>query len=148
MSIANDVKSDIKAAKRMRLPRWAILPGIVVSFLFAWLFDNFGRLNLMLPIWNSVAVFGFMLALKRKLWRHAWFWITMTTIAALHAFIFCELIRRRFLRFTGTQSNQPLQDASIGILGQPPQIAVSNRGQGWAVLIALAIAIWVFISQL
>ena len=85
MSIANDVKSDIKAAKRMRLPRWAILPGIVVSFLFAWLFDNFGRLNLMLPIWNSVAVFGFMLALKRKLWRHAWFWITMTTIAALHA---------------------------------------------------------------
>src|ERR1700734_2050860 len=49
-----------------------------------WLFDHFGRLNLMLPIWNSVAVLGFMLALKWKLRRHAWFWITMAVVAALH----------------------------------------------------------------
>jgi len=31
-----------------------------------------------------VGVLGFMIALKRKLWPHAWFWITMTVIAALH----------------------------------------------------------------
>lgn len=84
MSLANEVKSDIKAAKKLRLPRWAILPGIVVAVLCAWLFDHFGELNLMLPIWNGVAVLGFMLALKRKLWRHAWFWGTMAVIAALH----------------------------------------------------------------
>ena len=84
MSISKQVKSDIKAAKNLRLPRWAILPGIAISFLCAWLFDHFGRLNLMLPIWNSVAVLGFMLVLKRKLWPHAWFWITMAVIAALH----------------------------------------------------------------
>jgi chromate transport protein ChrA len=84
MLLANDVKSDIKAAKKLRLPRWAILPGIVVAFLCAWLFDRFGRLNLMLPIWNSVAVLGLMFVLKWRLRRHAWFWITMTVIVALH----------------------------------------------------------------
>jgi len=84
MLLANGVRSDIKAAKKLRLPRWAILPGIVVAFLCAWLFDRFGRLNLMLPIWNGVGVLGLMFALKRKLWPHAWFWITMTVIVAVH----------------------------------------------------------------
>ena len=72
----------------------------------------------------------------------------MAGFAGLAAFVFCEWIRRRLLRSAGTQSSQPLQDAPIGILGQPPQIAVSNNGQGWSVLIALAIVIWVFISFL
>lgn len=72
----------------------------------------------------------------------------MAGIAGLAAYAVCELIRRQLLRSAGTQSNQPLQDASIGILGQPPQVAVSAKGQGWSVLIALAIAIWVFASQL
>ena len=84
MSLANDVKSDIKAAKKMRLPWWAVLCLLVFGMPLPWLFDHFGRLNLMLPIWNSVAVLGFMVALKRKLWLHAWFWRTMTAIAALH----------------------------------------------------------------
>lgn len=84
MSIANEVKSDIKAAKKMRLPWWAVLCLLVFGMPLPWLFDHFGRLNLMLPMWNSVAVLGFMLALKWKLRRHAWFWITMTVIAVLH----------------------------------------------------------------
>ena len=84
MSLANDVKSDIKGAKKMRLPWWAVLCLLVFGMPLPWLFDHFGRLNLMLPIWNSVAVLGFMLALKRKLWPHAWFWITMAVIVALH----------------------------------------------------------------
>ena len=84
MSIASDVRRDIKAAKRRRLPRRAILPGIAVGSLCAWLFDRFGILNLFLPIWNCVAVLGFMLALKRNLWPRAWFWVAMTFIAALH----------------------------------------------------------------
>jgi len=50
-----------------------VLCGIVGSFLFVWLFDNFGKLDLVLPKLNSFAVPGFMLVLKRKLWRHACF---------------------------------------------------------------------------
>ena len=84
MSLANDVGSEIKAAKKLRLPWWGVLCGIVGSFLCAWLFDNFGKLDLVLPALNSIAVLGFMLVLKRKLWRHAWFWGTMAVIAALH----------------------------------------------------------------
>ena len=53
-------------------------------FSIAWLFDDFGKLGLALPTLNSIAVLGFMLVLKRKLWRHAWFWGTMAVIAALH----------------------------------------------------------------
>jgi hypothetical protein len=84
MSLANDVKTEITAAKKMRLPWWAVLCLLVFGMPLPWLFDHFGRLNLMLPMWNSVAVLGFMFALKWKLRQHAWFWITMTVIAALH----------------------------------------------------------------
>jgi hypothetical protein len=84
MSIAGDVKSDIKAAKKIRLPWWAVLCLLVFGMPLPWLFDHFGRLNLMLPIWNSVAVLGLMFVLKWRLRRRAWFWITMTVIVALH----------------------------------------------------------------
>ena len=84
MSLGNDVGNEIKAAKKLRLPWWGVLCGIVGSFLCAWLFDNFGKLDLVLPALNSIAVLGFMLVLKRKLWRHAWFWGIMAVIAALH----------------------------------------------------------------
>jgi hypothetical protein len=53
-------------------------------FLCAWLFDKFRKLELVLPTLNSIAVVGFILVLKRKLWRHAWFLGTMAVIAALH----------------------------------------------------------------
>ncbi len=84
MSLANDVKIDIKAAKKMRLPWWAVLCLLVFGMPLPWLFDHFGRLDLMLPVWNSVAVLGFMLVLKRKLWPHAWFWATMAVLASVH----------------------------------------------------------------
>ena len=64
MSLANDVKSDIKTAKKMRLPWWAVLSLLIVGMPLPWLFDHFGRLSLMLPVWNSVAVLGFSFVLK------------------------------------------------------------------------------------
>jgi hypothetical protein len=79
-----DVGSEIKAAKKLRLPWWVVLCGIIGSFLCAWLFDNFGSLELVLPTLNSIAIVGFMLVLKRKLWRLAWFWGTIAVVAALH----------------------------------------------------------------
>jgi hypothetical protein len=85
MLLANDVKNDIKAAKKMpRLPWWGVLCIIIGGLPVVWLFDHFGRLNLFLPTFNSIAVLGLMLALKRKLWRHAWFWGTVAILAALH----------------------------------------------------------------
>jgi hypothetical protein len=61
-----------------------VLCGIIGSFLCAWLFDNFGKLELVLPTLNSIAVLGFMLVLKRKLWPRPGFWIIMAVLAALH----------------------------------------------------------------
>lgn len=84
MSLTNEVKSDLKAAKKMRLPWWAVLCLLIFGMPLPWLFDHFGRLDLMLPIWNSIAVLGFMIIVKRKAWRDAWFWGTMAIIGALH----------------------------------------------------------------
>jgi len=82
--IKNDVKNDIKAAKKIWLPWWAVLSLIIVGMPIPWLFDHFGKLNLFLPTFNSVAVLAFVIAVKRKLARHAWFWATMAILAAFH----------------------------------------------------------------
>jgi hypothetical protein len=74
----------MKAAKKLRMPGWSVVCVIIASFLCAQLFERFGKLNLVLPILNCIGVFGFVIAFKRKLWRSAWFWGTMATIAALH----------------------------------------------------------------
>ena len=84
MLLGDDIRNDVKAAKRMRLPWWAVLCLLIVGMPIPWLFDHFGRLNLMLPTWNSVAVLAFAVAVKWKVRRHAWFWGTMTILAALH----------------------------------------------------------------
>src|ERR1035441_5277830 len=84
MKLVKEVKSDIKAAKKPRMPGWAGVCGIIASFLCAQLFEHFGKLDFVLPTLNSILVLGFMIAFKRKLWRHAWFWGTMAVIAALH----------------------------------------------------------------
>jgi hypothetical protein len=84
MPLVNDIKDDIKEAKRIRLPWWAVLCLIIGSLPIYWLFDHFGRLNISLPMLNGIAVLGFILVVKRKLRRLAWFWIAMTIIAALH----------------------------------------------------------------
>jgi len=84
LPLIDDIKSDIQAAKKMRLPRWGILPGITIAFLCSWLFDYFGKLSMVLPVLNSIGVFGFIIALKWKLRRHSWFWGIIIFIAALH----------------------------------------------------------------
>ena len=56
----------------------------IASIPVSWLFDHFGRLNLGLPVLNSIFVLGVVLAVKWKLRQRGWFWITMTAIVALH----------------------------------------------------------------
>jgi hypothetical protein len=84
MPLADEVRQDIKAAKTLRLPWWGVLFVVVGSLPIYWLFDHIGALELALPVLNSIAVLGFAVAVKRHLRRHAWFWITMTILAALH----------------------------------------------------------------
>ena len=48
------------------------------------LFDHFGRFDLALPTLISIGTLGFAIAIKWKLRRHMWFWITMAAIVTLH----------------------------------------------------------------
>jgi hypothetical protein len=57
---------------------------MAVCGLIEWLLIDLGRFDLGLPVLNSIAVVGYTIALKRKLGRHVWFWITMAILAALH----------------------------------------------------------------
>src|SRR5215510_3108319 len=84
LPLAHDIKRDIKTARKIRLPWRVLLCGIVASFLSAWLFDHFGKLNLTLPIVNCVGVLGFAIAVKWRLRQRVWFWGTITILAALH----------------------------------------------------------------
>ena len=86
MQIADDIKDDIKAARKMRLrlPWWGVLCAIIGGLPIVWLFDHFGKFNLFLPTFNCVAVLGLAIAVKWSLRRRTWFWITMTILAALH----------------------------------------------------------------
>jgi len=84
MSIISDIKDDIRAAKKIWLPWWAVLCWMAFCAVIELLLLALGRFDLGLPALNSVAVVAFAIALKRKLWRHAWFWGTMICLAALH----------------------------------------------------------------
>ena len=67
MPLTNDIKSDIKAAKKLRLPWWGVLCLIFGSLLLYWLFDHFGRFDIALPTLVSIGMLGFVIAVKRKL---------------------------------------------------------------------------------
>jgi hypothetical protein len=85
MSIANDIKRDIKEAKKIRLPWWAEVCLIVGSVPIFFLFDHFGKFDIALPTLVSIGMLGFVIRVKWQLRRHAWFWGTMIVLAALHA---------------------------------------------------------------
>jgi hypothetical protein len=72
------------AATKLRLSGSQVCACIVVSMLTSWLLDRFGRIDLVLPILNSVATMVLLVALKWRLRHYAWFWITMIVVAAIH----------------------------------------------------------------
>jgi hypothetical protein len=84
MPLTNDVRGEIKAAKKLRMPGWVVVCLMIGTLLCIWLFDSFGKLDFVLPTMNTILVLGFLLVLKQKLWRLGWFWWTMAVIAALH----------------------------------------------------------------
>ncbi len=84
MPLGNDIRGDVSAAKKLRLPWWGVLCLIVGALPIYWLFDHFGRLNIALPTLNCVGMLVFAVVVKWKLRRHVWFWITLAVIAVLH----------------------------------------------------------------
>jgi len=84
MPIIRDIKNDIKEAKKIRLPWWVLLCLAIGSLPIYWFFYHFGRLDLALPTLNCMLVLGFLIALKRRLWPHTWFWGILICLAALH----------------------------------------------------------------
>jgi|SRR5579862_811314 len=82
--VAKEVKSDLRVAKKWRLPWWSVLCLIIGSLPIYLLFDRFGRLNSALPTLTCVVSLAFAIVLKWNLRRKTWFWITIGVIAALH----------------------------------------------------------------
>jgi len=84
MSIASDIRSDSKAARKIRLPWWGVLCWMAACALITWLLDHLGKFNLALPALDSIGMLGFAIAIKWKLRRQRWFWVTMLAMAVLH----------------------------------------------------------------
>jgi hypothetical protein len=59
MSLTNDVRHEIRDAKKLRMPGWGVVCVIIASFLCAQLFEHFGKLDLVLTILKSIGVLGF-----------------------------------------------------------------------------------------
>ncbi|MBB5061459.1 hypothetical protein HDF16_006195 [Granulicella aggregans] len=84
MGFAHDLKKDIEAAKKVRLPWWAILAWAAVCLPVVSLLNHVSRLELALPILGSLAIFLFPLGLKWDLKRRIWFWVTVLGLIILH----------------------------------------------------------------
>jgi hypothetical protein len=84
LHVSKSVKTDIREAKKVRLPWQALLCLFVVAMFLRGRLKDSGLLYLYLPIFNGVGVFGFLFYLKWRLRRYVWFWLTMTAVLALH----------------------------------------------------------------
>lgn len=70
--------------RQMRLPWWGVLCVIFGTLILALVFVYFRRFDLARPSIMSASMVALAIALRWKLRRHVWFWVTMTFLAALH----------------------------------------------------------------
>ena len=70
--------------KKMRLPWWGVLCWMIGCALIALLLLDLGRFDLARPMLYSIGMLVAVIAMRWKLRRHVWFWITITVLAALH----------------------------------------------------------------
>ena len=78
MPLVDDIRGDIEAARRIRLPWWSLLCIGIGALLVACLLDHLGRYELVRPTLISTAVLGFAVVVKWNLRRRLWFWKTMS----------------------------------------------------------------------
>jgi len=83
----SDFKRELQEAKRLRLPWYVMLLIFCIGAPATFLFALYGRLEIALPLLNMVGVFGFIIALKWRLKREVWFWITTAIIVTIHLFL-------------------------------------------------------------
>ena len=70
--------------RQMRLPLWAAPFVFCGALLLSFIFDHFGKLALARPTFYATAIITIAVAMRWKLKGHAWFWITMAFLTALH----------------------------------------------------------------
>ncbi len=70
--------------RRMRLPWWGVLCVMLGALPVYLLFDHFGKSAFARPTLFSVATIAITNAMRWKLRRRVWFWMTMVAFAALH----------------------------------------------------------------
>ena len=85
LSLKAEVKSDLKAAQKLWMPWWLVLIWMAICLSVIVLFDSVGRLGMALPLLNCIAVFAFLIYLKRGLSRQVSFWVSLAILATLHA---------------------------------------------------------------
>lgn len=86
-SLRKTFESDLQRARSMQPPWWGVLGWMVLIAPAVFWLNHRNRLDLALPVLGSVATFGFLVFIKWRLRRHAWFWAALLILAALHVLL-------------------------------------------------------------
>ena len=86
-SVSTQVRSDLKAARKLWLPWQLLLPLMALSFGACVVLDHYGMLNMTLPVLNCGFFFGLLIYLKWGLRGQPLFWATIAALAAIHAML-------------------------------------------------------------
>ena len=70
--------------RKLRLPWWGVLCVILGALAVLVFFDHFGQLAIARPTMISAVMVTITIAMRWRLKRHVWFWITVIVLAALH----------------------------------------------------------------
>jgi hypothetical protein len=79
-----NVKNDIRTVMGIRLSSRQLFYWMTFCALIIWPLNQHNRLDLALPILNSIGLIGILIAVKWPLRRRTWFWATTSIIAAIH----------------------------------------------------------------
>lgn len=78
----------VDEVRKMPTLRWrGILAIVVCTIPVALLFDHFGILDLVMPVYGTVAVLLLTIRFHWELKRRPWFWMVIAVWAALHAWM-------------------------------------------------------------
>ncbi len=83
----NEFREDLKVARQFRLPWWGVVCWMAICAVIIFPFARSGRLDLARPVLYSIGMLFIVTAIKWKLRRHTWLWITVTFLAAVHVLV-------------------------------------------------------------